>query len=194
MTGADMLKALDVNSDVSAGVLAPIGKLSEDARARLDPAVNVRAFLDTLRREGLFADAVSVLTHVLPRQYALAWGCECWLDGHAGTEPDPSDKSALAAAQRWLKEPTEEHRRAAFELADRLGYRTAAAWLAAAAGWAGGSILPPGQLEIPPPPGLSGEAVSAAVILTAAEGPGAFPDRISAFIDRALAAFAPAST
>jgi len=112
------------------GRRAGVDRQAQRGRARsTGSAVNVRAFLDTLRREGLFADAVSVLTHVLPRQYALAWGCECWLDGHAGTEPDPSDKSALAAAQRWLKEPTEEHRRAAFELADRLGYRTAAAWL-----------------------------------------------------------------
>jgi len=188
-----MLKALDVNSDVSAGVLAPLGKLSDEARSRLDPALNVRTFLDTLRRDGLFVDAISVLTHCLPRQYALAWGCECWQEAHAGTEPDPSDRSALAAAQRWLKEPTEEHRRAAFELADRLEYRTAAALLAAGAGWAGGSILPAGQMDVPPPPTLSGEAVSAAVILTAAEKPAAFQQRLSGFVDRALSSFAPAS-
>jgi hypothetical protein len=188
-----MLKALDVNSDVSAGVLAALGKLSGEARSRLDPALNVRAFLDTLRRDGLLVDAVGVLTHCLPRQYALAWACECWQDAHAGIEPDPADKSALAAAQRWLKEPTEDNRRAAFELADRLEYRTAATWLAAGAGWAGGSLLPPGQTEIPPPPTLSGEAVSAAVILTAAEVPAAFQERIGVFVDRALASFAPAS-
>lgn len=189
-----MLHALDVNSDVSAGVLATLGKLSEGARQRLDPAVNVRAFLDLLRRDGLLTDAVSVLTHVLPRQYALAWGCECWQEQHPGTELDPSDRSALAAAQRWLKEPTEAHRVAALELADRLEYRSAAAWLAAAAGWGGGSVLPPGQPEVPPPPTLSGEAVSAAVILTAAEKPEEFDARMAAFVDRALAAFAPASS
>ena len=188
-----MLKALDVNSDVSAGVLASLGKLSNEARSRLDPGLNVRTFLDALRRDGLLVDAVSVLTHCLPRQYALAWGCDCWQDAHSGAEPDPSDKSELAAAQRWLKEPTEEHRRAAFELADSLEYRTAAALLAAGAGWAGGSILPPGQTEIPPPPNLSGEAVSAAVILTAAEDPAAFQQRMGRFVDRALASFAPAS-
>jgi len=189
-----MLHALDVNSDVSAGMLASLGKLSEDARRRLDPAVNVRAFLDLLRRDGLLTDAVSVLTHILPRQYALAWGCECWHEKHDGTELDPSDRSALAAAQRWLKEPTEANRVAALELADRLEYRSAAAWLAAAAGWGGGSVLPPGQPEVPPPPTLSGEAVSAAVILTAAEKPEEFAVRLGAFVDRALAAFAPASS
>lgn len=189
-----MLDALDVNSDVSAGVLASLGKLSDDARRRLDPAVNVRGFFDMLRREGLLPDALTVLIHVLPRQYALAWGCECWHEVHAGAaEPDPSDKSAMAAAQRWLKAPTEENRRAAFELAERLGYRTSASWLVAAAGWGGGSVLPPGQPEVPPPPTLSGDAVSAAVIMAAAEDPAGFDSRLNAFIDRALSAFAPAT-
>jgi hypothetical protein len=188
-----MMHALDANSDVSAGVLASLNNFSEEARSRLDPSVNVRGFLDVLRREGLFADAVSVLTHVLPRQYAVAWGCECWQEAHAGAEPDPSERSALAAAQRWLKDPTEENRIAAQELADRLGHRTSAALLAAAAGWGGGSILPPGQLEVPPPPTLSGAVVSAAVILTAAADPAGFESRLNAFIDRALVAFASAS-
>ncbi len=188
-----MLHALDVNSDVSAGLLASLNQLSEKARSRLDPAVNVRGYLDMLRHEGLLADAVGVLTHVLPRQYAIAWGCECWQEAHVGAEPDPSERSALASAQRWLKEPTEENRIAAQELADRLGHGTAAALLAAAAGWGGGSILPPGQPEVPPPPTLSGAVVSAAVILTAAEDPAGFESRLDAFIDRALVAFAPAS-
>ena len=188
-----MLHALDSNSDVSAGVLASLDGLSEEARGRLDPSVNVRAFLDMLRHEGLFPDAVSVLIHLLPRQYAIAWGCECWQDADVGTEPAPSERSALAAAQRWLKDPTEGNRTAAQELADRLGHRTSAALLAAAAGWGGGSLLPPGQSEIPPPPTLSGAAVSAAVILIAAEVPASFTARMAAFVDRALVAFAPAA-
>jgi hypothetical protein len=187
-----MLKALDPDSDTSAGVLASLPSLGSEARSRLDPAVNVRTFLDTLRREGLYADVINVLTWVLPRQYALAWGCECWQHLQGGAEIDPSDRSAIAAAQRWLKEPTEENRRAAFELADRLGQRSAATWLAAAAGWSGGSMLPPGQPEVPPPASLSGDAVAAAVILAAAAEPSAFAERVDACVERALSAFAAA--
>lgn len=187
-----MLRALDPNSDTSAGVLASLRALSEGARGLLDPAVNVRAYLDSLRRNGLHTDAISVLTHVLPRQYALAWGCECWQKLHEGVEVNPAERSAIAAAQRWLKEPSEENRRAAFELADRLGLNTAAAWLAAAAGWSGGSVLPPGQPEIPPPASLSGDAVGAALILAAAADPESFGARVEACIERALATFAPA--
>lgn len=187
-----MLKALDPSSDTSAGVLASLPALSEQARGLLDPALNVRSFLDSLRRSGLYTDAIGVLTHVLPRQYALAWGCECWQQLHEGAEVDPADRSAIAAAQRWLKEPTEENRRAAFELADRLGLNTAAAWLAAAAGWSGGSVLPPGQPEVPPPASLSGDAVGAAVILVAAADPAAFASRADACVERALSTFAAA--
>jgi hypothetical protein len=185
-----MLKALDPNSDTSAGVLASLPALSDGARALLDPELNVRAFLDSLRRNELHTDAISVLTHLLPRQYALAWGCECWQQLHQGVEVDPADHSAIAAAQRWLKDPTEENRRAALELSDRLGLRTAAAWLAAAAGWTGGSVLPPGQPEVPPPASLTGDAVGAAVILAAASDPKAFVARADACVERALAAFA----
>lgn len=188
-----MLKALGADSDVSAGMLASLDNLSSDARRRLDPSINVRAYFDLLRREGLLADAVGVLTHLLPRHYAIAWGCECWQDSHAGTEPDPLERSAMAATQRWLKAPTEEHRAAALDLAERLGQRTPATLLAAAAGWSGGSVLPPGQPEVPPPPTLSGAAVCAAVILTAAEDPPGFDSRLNAYLDRALATFAPAS-
>jgi hypothetical protein len=184
-----MLKALDVNSDVSSEVLASLGGLSDEARSRLDPALNVRALLDSLRHDGRLEDAVRVLTHVLPRQYALAWGCECWQAVHAGIEPDPSDKGALAAALRWLKEPTEENRVAAVELADRLAYRSSAAWLAAAAGWCGGSMLPAGQPEVPPPPTLSSDAVRSAVFLAAAEDAANFEARLAEFVDRALSTF-----
>jgi len=185
-----MLKALDPNSDTSAGVLASLAALSDQARRLLDPAVNVRAFLDSLRRNELHTDAISVLTHVLPKQYALAWGCECWQQLYKGVEVDPADRSAIAAAQRWLKDPTEENRRAALELVDRLGLHTAAAWLAAAAGWSGGSVLPPGQPEVPPPASLTGDAVGAAVILAAATDPENFGTRADGCVERAFAAFA----
>ena len=186
-----MLKALDLESDVASTMLAPLDRLGDEAKRRIDPLVSLRAYLDSLRRDGLLGDAVDVVSYVLPKQYAIAWGCECWRVAHERAEPDPVDKSAAAAAQRWLQDPSEENRRAALMLADRLGYRTAGAWLAAAAGWTGGTMMPGGEYEVPPPPGLSGNAVSAALKLLAATEPDAFNERLAQFVDRALAAFAP---
>lgn len=186
-----MLKALELESGVASTLLAPLDRLGDEAKRRIDPLVSVRAYLDSLRRDGLLGDAVDVVSYVLPKQYAIAWGCDCWRAAHERSEPDPVDKSAAAAAQRWLQDPSEENRRSALVLADRLGYRTAGAWLAAAAGWTGGTMMPGGEYEVPPPPGLSGNAVSAALKLLAATEPDAFNERLAQFVDRALAAFAP---
>jgi hypothetical protein len=186
-----MLKALELESGIASTMLAPLEQLGDEAKRRIDPLVSVRAYLDSLRQDGLLNDAVDVVSYVLPKQYAIAWGCDCWRAAHEGGELDPGEKSAAAAAQRWLQDPSEENRRAALMLADRLGYRTAGAWLAAAAGWTGGSMMPSGEYEVPPPPGLAGNAVSAALKLLAAGDPDAFNERLGGFIQRAIATFAP---
>jgi len=131
------------------------------------------------------------VSFLLPKQYAIAWGCECWRTAHQGREPDPVDKSAAAAAQRWLQDPSEENRRAALLLADRLGYKTAGAWLAAAAGWTGGTMMPAGEYEVPPPSGLPGTAVAAGVKMLAALEPQQFDKQLARFVDSAVATFAP---
>ena len=187
-----MLKALELESGVASTMLAPLEQLGDEAKRRIDPLVSVRAYLDSLRQDGLLNDAVDVVSYVLPKQYAIAWGCDCWRAAHEGGEADPGEKSAAAAAQRWLQDPNVENRRAALMLADRLGYQTAGAWLAAAAGWTGGSMMPSGEYEVPPPPGLSGNAVAAAIKMLAAAEPEAFEQRLSRFVDRAIANFAPA--
>jgi hypothetical protein len=188
-----MLKALDARSDISAGMLQSLDKLSDAARARLDPAINVRAYIDRLCGEGMHSDAVDVLTHLLPKQYSIAWGCECLQELTAQGTAMPSDLAALAVTKRWLADPSEENRRAAIDIADRLRYQGPGAWLAAAAGWTGGSMLPAGQPDVPVAATLTGDAIGAAVRLTAAAEPAAFAQRMQLFVDRALVAFAPSS-
>jgi hypothetical protein len=133
-----MLQALDARSNISAGMLQTLDKLSDAARQRLDPSVNVRAFIDRLCAEGLHSDAVDVLTHLLPKQYCVAWACECVQELNAHGAGTPADIAALSVTKRWLADPSEENRRAAVELADRLRFQGPGAWLAAAAGWTAG--------------------------------------------------------
>jgi hypothetical protein len=186
-----MVKALDPGSQVASTVLVPLERLGAEAKRRIDPLVTARTYLDSLCRDGLLNDAVDVVSYLLPKQYAIAWGTECWKAAHSDREPDPVEKSAAAAAQRWLKDPSEDNRRAALMLADRLGYGNAGAWLAAAAGWTGGSMLPSGEYEVPPPPGLSGNAVAVALKLLAALDPPSYDKCLARFVERALATFAP---
>ena len=186
-----MLQALDPNSRTSADALQSLGKLSDAARERLDPKLNVRGYIDRLCTDGLYGDVIDVLTHLLPKQYSVAWGCECLQDLSQQVEPDPSQRAALAVAQRWLSDPSEDNRRAAVELADRLGLKGPGAWLAAAAGWTSGSMLPPGQPEVPVTPTLTGDAIGAALRMAAVTDPTKFDVHLQSFVQRALSAFAP---
>lgn len=188
-----MLSALDARSTTSCSALAGIRLLSDEARRRLDPERNVRGFLDDLLRDGLVSDCLDVIAHLLPKRYAIAWGCECLQASVAAGDAGAVERSALAAAQRWLKDPTEENRRAAQDLAERLDYDTPGAWLAAAAGWSGGSLAPAELPEVAPPPTLCGEAVAAALKLAAAADAGRYRERLREFVSRALQAFAPAA-
>jgi len=153
----------------------------------------VRAFLDGLLADGLLSDSLDVIAHLLPKRYAIAWACECLQASLAEGDAGAVDRSAIATAQRWLKDPTEENRRAAQELAERLDYETPGAWLAAAAGWSGGSLAPADLPEVAPPPTLSGEAVAAALKLAAAADAPRYQQRLREFAERAMQAFAPAS-
>ena len=56
-----MLKALEVDSGVASTMLSPMERLGDEARRRIDGLVSVRAYLDSLRRDGLLNDAVDVL-------------------------------------------------------------------------------------------------------------------------------------
>ena len=182
-----MTGALDADSELPCTTVLSIRRLSDDARDRLRPELNVRRYLDALLADGMRADAIDVLSHALPKRYAIAWALECLQSADPATV-SPIDRTALAAVQRWLQDPSEANRRAAMDLAERLHYDSAGAWLAAAAGWSGGSLAPADLTAVEPGPALSGEAVAAALKL-AAVSRGDFPGTLQQFIAHALATF-----
>jgi len=188
-----MLQALDPQSTTSAEVLQALPRMSDEARAQLQPDINVRAYVDKLCGAGMYVDVVDVLAQLLPKPYAVAWGYECLLDMAQQVEPDPSERAALSVVKRWLSDPSEDNRRAAVELADRLGMKGAGAWLAAAAGWTSGYMLPAGQPEVPAAPTLTADAVATALKLAAVRDAGQFDARLQACVQRAFAVFAPAA-
>lgn len=163
------LAILDPRSTQPARQVVPAGVLDKEALGRLVPGGNSRSWIEGLLQAGYVAEALRMLALILPRKYALAWGCEC-LRRAAVNPADPVhqiDRAGVALAERWLAQPTEEHRLAAMEFGERGEYGTAGAWIAAAAGWADGSMAPKGLPPAPPPETLAGEAVAAA-LLTAA--------------------------
>lgn len=189
-----MVAAFDPTTEVAAASVVQPSVLSADALALLksNGGVNLRRFLDRLMGCGLPADALALVAQVLPKRYVVAWACDCFKTALAD-DPEASDvdRAGLALAQQWLSEPSEDNRRAALEFAERGELRTPGAWIAASAGWTGGSLLPRGYDPIAPPDHLPAEAAIAALRLTAARGPD-YAATINGFVTRAIQIFGPA--
>ena len=77
---------------------------------------------------------------------------------------------ALVAAEKWSKEPTEEHRRNAERAAEQTKYKDPSGWIALAAFWSGGSLAPPDQPEVAPAAHLTAKAITGALMLAATHG------------------------
>ncbi|WP_424683016.1 DUF6931 family protein [Frateuria sp. YIM B11624] len=158
-------------------------ELAEPARARLEPRMNPLQAVQALLAEGETQDALKLLARLLPKRYAVAWACQCARDMPLALE----DKAGAALAEQWVREPEEPQRRAAFEFANAGGYRTIGTWLAAAAGWSGGSLAPASQeTPVPPAEHLTACAVVAAINLMAGMEPVRFEQRRSEFMARAI--------
>jgi hypothetical protein len=190
MTDA-MVTAFDPASQISAASLTQRLALSGGALAVLAGGANVRCCLDELLNRGLPADALVLVARVLPKRYVVAWACECFRSALSGMpEASPADRAGLALAQQWLADPAEENRRAALDFAEQGEFGTPGAWLAASAGWNGGSLAPRGYDPIPPPEHLPAEAAVAALRLAASQGPD-YVGLLNAFVRRALQIFGP---
>ena len=138
--------------------------LSNAAAALLAPTHTPREFFDTLRAQPALAeDAIRFLAAALPKREAVWWALQCVRA--AFPKPSLEVTKAIAAADAWVKEPTEVHRRACGDAASAADYGTAPGCLAAAAFWSGGSLAPPHLAAVPPRDDLT--AASAAVLLAA---------------------------
>lgn len=140
--------------------------LSNAAAALLAPTHTPREFFDTLRAQPALAeDAIRFLAAALPKREAVWWALQCVRA--AFPKPSLEVTKAIAAADAWVKEPTEVHRRACGDAASAADYGTAPGCLAAAAFWSGGSLAPPHLAVVPPRDDLTATATSAAVLLAA---------------------------
>lgn len=158
-------------------------ELSPPASALLRPDMTPQAAVQALVGAGQVQDALKLLARLLPKRYAVAWVCQCARDQAL----DPEDKAGASLAEKWVREPNESNRRAAFEFASAGGYKSAGAWFAAAAGWSGGSLAPASQeTKVPPPDHLTACAVVASVNMLAALQIEKFEARRAAFIEPAM--------
>lgn len=158
------------------------------------------AGLDTLDTEGLDApeglierlragdqvvEAIQFLAHALPKREAIWWAWSCARHA-AGDDPPEAIRASLEATGLWIREPTDEHRRSAYELAQKADLGTAAGCTGAAAFFSGGSMGPPDQPAMPPEEFMSAKAISGAVTLAALGKPENAMKQMEEYLDRGL--------
>lgn len=141
--------------------------LGDEAQIVIDQGKKSIDVVDSLAEEGLTSDAMKVLAHALSKPRSVWWAIQvCKASFPEGEEPPKSDQKALEAAEKWVKGPDEDLRRAAMKIADDGGYKTAAQLAAAAAGWSGGSLGSPDFEPAPPPENLTSIAVGSSIVLS----------------------------
>ncbi len=126
-------------------------------------------FLKGLVSQGNIRDAVTFCAHMLPRREAVWWACGC---ARALLGDIPNGRAAsLLAAEAWVGEPDDAHRRAALEVGTEANCDDPLTWLALAAGWAGGFFVSNPTIRVPMPIFMTARAARIAVILGATKIP-----------------------
>jgi hypothetical protein len=139
---------------------------SEEARARVEPDHQPDAYISQLIEDGHVTDAVRVLSALLPAREAIWWAWMC-ARTTAGESAPPEAVAALSAVEKWLREPTDQNRRAAMEAGESADLATPAGCVALATFFSGGSIAPPGVDPVAPPPFVSGKTLATAILISA---------------------------
>lgn len=140
--------------------------LDVDASPLLREGMTAEEFLAALIEQGQLTDAVTFLSCALPKREALWWAYLCARQSAAPTL-SPTDAEALNAVVRWVRDPTEEHRRAAMPAAEATEYETPPGLIALGTFFSGGSMAPPDVNPVPPAPELTARSVRGAVMLAA---------------------------
>ncbi len=140
-------------------------ELSDDAKPLISDSIAPHKFYEELVAKGLLLDAVKFLAHALPKRQAVWWACQC--ARAAGVPAKPEIDGALAAAEAWVRDPSEEHRRAAQAASDTATLAQPAGCAALAAFFSGGSLGPANTPVVPPADHLTGHAAGGAVQMAA---------------------------
>src|SRR5947209_18246597 len=95
-------------------------KLSEEGKTLAAADPDPTRFVQLLESHGLFKDAIQFLTHGLPIEVAIRWGCAA-IRELLGEEDIRESAEALEAAERWLASPGDETRWQARNAAEKGG-------------------------------------------------------------------------
>jgi len=124
-----------------------------------------------LRTQGDLGTAVRYLAHALPRVEAIAWAAQLLDERSRATKLLVTERQSLDRTIRWLEQPTDEYRRAAFEAAGHAPEDSPERLLAYAVFMSGGSISEPDLPAVQPQQHVCGQLAAAAVLTAAYRSP-----------------------
>jgi hypothetical protein len=108
-------------------------------------------------------DGITFCAYLLSKREAVWWAHQC-LDNVAELLSD-EDRDMLALAESWVRYPEEDQRCAVLDAGMAGTAKTPGVWVALAAGWSGGSMLPTDAVApVEAPPYLTPKAVNAGVL------------------------------
>lgn len=166
--------------------VASAAELEPEAQALLTPAMGPREFVTAMAEAQLHVDALKFLAHLLPRREAVWLG---WLCAKKELEKQLTgeEQGALAATERWIREPTDANRRAALDAATAATLESPAGCAALGAYLSGGSMAPVDLEMVPPPRYATARAVFGCLILTAVQTePEKAPERYKKYLGDGL--------
>lgn len=151
--------------------LCPQFEWSESVQSFLTPRATFRTVLQSLINHQYWFDGVTLLAHAMPQREAVWWGarvCDDYLrENELPEDARQAQEAVLASARKWVSEPEEGNRMAAFVAANSVPNRTPGHWVGMSVFWATGNITPDAGVITPPPPYLYARGVSAAIDLAA---------------------------
>jgi hypothetical protein len=178
-------KQSEKNQEPTALEIAEHLQLGDDSKAIAATVKTGPELVGALAAKGMFAKAVRVQAHLLPKRHAVWWGA-CCVTAACGDTLLPADADAKDASEAWVKDPSEQRRRACEATAAQTKFDGPGSWLAMGAFWSGGSLMPPEMSAVPPDDKLTGQAVTSSLMIAAVSGdPTKAKDRYKTFLAKA---------
>lgn len=159
--------------------------LGEEARKILTPEISANEYIEALVAKQLHPDAVQFIAHYLPKRQAVWWALGC-VKQSTPPEVPPAQDVALKTTEKWIAEPTEENRQAAFKAAEDADTSTPAGITALAAYYS--DAIP--QTDDPKTNAkayfITAKLVTAAVMLAATADPEQLKTRFTGFVTKGV--------
>ncbi|MPY86413.1 MAG: hypothetical protein GEU99_00650 [Luteitalea sp.] len=166
--------------------LIEAAELGKEARALLRDEHDARGYMAALIETVQLVDAIRFLAHALPVREAIWWAW-CCARLSAAEELPANQQAALGATERWIRQPTDEHRRSMLAIAEQAELGSPAGAAALAVFFSGGSITPPDAPEVAPPSYAAAKLIAGSVILAGVVAePELAPEKYRGFITQGL--------